>query len=391
MRDGVLDYTRRSVYPGPEDQIDLPDGVEKDAQALDDILDGVQEKTPDSEDLLAAVVLAASPTEVTVRSARDIITISDKKALAVVARALNPKASDSQRLRRGSVVYIHKAGDGWEIINMPALQAALVSMAPQDGAIRAMIGGFDYNRGTFNRATQAWRQPVRKPFVYAAALERGLTPATQISDQPFMLTAEQTGSKAWSPKNDGNRYEPMLTLRQGLMRSKNMVSIRILQAIGPQYAQDYLTRFGFDKARWPAVLPLALGAGGATPLQVVNGYSVFANGGYRVTPFLIDRVTDRSGHADAGPARGRRRRRARHRPAHRLGHGRHPARRRHQRHRARAHQQLKRNDVGGKTGTTNEAVDVWFSASRPRWPPPSGWASTSRARWARTNSAAAWP
>ena len=169
-------------------------------------------------------------------------------------------------------------------------------MAPQDGAIRAMIGGFDYNRGTFNRATQAWRQPGSniKPFVYAAALERGLTPATQISDQPFMLTAEQTGSKAWSPKNDGNRYEPMLTLRQGLMRSKNMVSIRILQAIGPQYAQDYLTRFGFDKARWPVLL--ALGAGGATPLQVVNGYSVFANGGYRVTPFLIDRVTDRSGH-----------------------------------------------------------------------------------------------
>ena len=341
----------------------------EDAQALDDILDGVQEKTPDSEDLLAAVVLAASPTEVTVaRSARDIITISDKKALAVVARALNPKASDSQRLRRGSVVYIHKAGDGWEIINMPALQAALVSMAPQDGAIRAMIGGFDYNRGTFNRATQAWRQPGSniKPFVYAAALERGLTPATQISDQPFMLTAEQTGSKAWSPKNDGNRYEPMLTLRQGLMRSKNMVSIRILQAIGPQYAQDYLTRFGFDKARWPAVLPLALGArrhaaAGRQRLQ-------------RVRQRRLPRhaLPDRPRHrplgpcADAGPARGRRRRRrARHRPAHRLGHGRHPARRRHQRHRARAHQQLKRNDVGGKTGTTNEAVDVWFSGFTP--------------------------
>ncbi|AUT47549.1 penicillin-binding protein 1A [Achromobacter sp. AONIH1] len=370
VRDGVLDYTRRSVYPGPEDQIDLPDGVEKDAQALDDILDGVQEKTPDSEDLLAAVVLAASPTEVTVaRSARDIITISDKKALAVVARALNPKASDSQRLRRGSVVYIHKAGDGWEIINMPALQAALVSMAPQDGAIRAMIGGFDYNRGTFNRATQAWRQPGSniKPFVYAAALERGLTPATQISDQPFMLTAEQTGSKAWSPKNDGNRYEPMLTLRQGLMRSKNMVSIRILQAIGPQYAQDYLTRFGFDKARWPAVLPLALGAGGATPLQVVNGYSVFANGGYRVTPFLIDRVTDRSGHvlmqaqpvvAGDAAARAIDPRTAWVmdgilRDAATSGTG------------ARAHQQLKRNDVGGKTGTTNEAVDVWFSGFTP--------------------------
>ncbi|MGH8819549.1 MAG: penicillin-binding protein 1A, partial [Achromobacter pestifer] len=302
VRDGVLDYTRRAVYPGPEDQIDLPDNVESDAQALDEILDGVQDKTPDSEDLLAAVVLSASPTEVKLaRSAREIITITDKKALAVVARALNPKASDSQRISRGSVVYIHKTGDkdsdSWEIINMPALQAALVSVAPQDGAIRAMIGGFDYNRGTFNRVTQAWRQPGSniKPFVYAAALERGFTPATQISDQPFMLTAAQTGSKDWQPKNDGNKYEPMLTLRQGLYRSKNMVSIRILQAISPQYAQDYLTRFGFDKSRWPAVLPLALGAGGATPLQVVNGYSVFANGGYRVTPYLVDHVTDRSG------------------------------------------------------------------------------------------------
>ncbi|MGV2909756.1 penicillin-binding protein 1A, partial [Achromobacter sp. AGC25] len=374
VRDGVLDYTRRAVYPGPEDQLDLPDGVESDPLALDEILDGVQDKAPDSEDLLAAVVLAASPTEVKLaRSGRDIITISDKKALAVVARALNPKASDSQRIRRGSVVYIHKTGDketdGWEIINMPALQAALVSMAPQDGAIRAMVGGFDYNRGTFNRVTQAWRQPGSniKPFVYAAALERGFTPATQISDQPFMLTAAQTGSKDWQPKNDGNKYEPMLTLRQGLYRSKNMVSIRILQAISPQYAQDYLTRFGFDKSRWPAVLPLALGAGGATPLQVVNGYSVFANGGYRVTPYLVDHVTDRSGKVlmQAQPVRA----------------GDEAARAIDPRTAwvmddilrgvttsgtaARAHQVLKRNDVGGKTGTTNEAVDVWFSGFTP--------------------------
>ncbi len=370
VRSGVLDYTRRAPYPGPEDQIDLPDGVEKDTQALDEIMDGVQDKTPDSEDMFSAVVLSASPTEVVVaRSGRDIITITDKKALSVVARALAPKAAESLRIQRGSVVYIHKYADNWEIINMPALQAALVSMVPQDGAIRAMVGGFDYNRGGFNRVTQAWRQPGSniKPFVYAAALERGLTPATQISDQPFMLTAAQTGSKAWQPKNDGNRYEPMLTLRQGLYKSKNMVSIRILQAISPQYGQEYLTRFGFDKARWPAVLPLALGAGSATPLQVVNAYGVLANGGYRVTPYLVDHVTDRTGKvlmqvqpvvsgdetaraidprtawvmsdilrgvATSGTA-------------------------------ARARQVLKRNDIGGKTGTTNDAVDVWFSGFTP--------------------------
>ncbi|KCB23111.1 penicillin-binding protein 1A [Bordetella hinzii] len=371
VRDGVLEYTRRAPYPGPEDQLDLPPGTEKDPQALDDFLDGVFDKYADSGDLLTAVVLSASPTEIKLaRSSREIITITDKKVLGVVARALNPKASAEQRLQRGSVVYIHKLGDeGWEVINMPAVQAAFVALSPQDGAIRAMVGGFDFYRGNFNRVTQAWRQPGSniKPFIYAASLERGLTPGTQISDQPFELSAAQTGSKAWHPKNYGNQYEPMLTMRQGLYKSKNMVSIRILQAIGPQYAQDYLTRFGFDKARQPAVLPLALGAGSVTPLQLAGAYAVFANGGYRVTPYLIDHVTDSSGKvlmqarpviagdeaaraidprtawvmddmlrgvATSGTA-------------------------------ARARAVLKRNDVAGKTGTTNESVDAWFSGYTP--------------------------
>ncbi|OZI22692.1 penicillin-binding protein 1A [Bordetella genomosp. 7] len=370
VRAGVLDYTRRAPYPGPEDQIDLPDGIEQDRQAFEEILDSVQEDTPDSGDLLAGVVLSASPTEVTVaRSATEIVTISDKKALAVVARALNPKADADRQIRRGSVVYVRRQGDTWEIINMPALQAALVSMSPQDGAIRAMVGGFDFYRGSFNRATQAFRQPgsTIKPFVYAAALERGMTPATQVSDMPFELTVEQTGSRPWTPKNDGNRYEPMQTLREGLYRSKNMVSIRILQAITPEYAQDYLTRFGFQKERWPAVLPLALGAGGATPLQMASAYSIFANGGYRVPPYLIDRVTDRAGKVlmQAQPvAAGDEAARAIDprtawimddmlRDVASIGTG------------ARAKRTLKRSDLGGKTGTTNDAVDVWFSGYTP--------------------------
>jgi len=371
VRQGVLDYTRRAPYPGPEDQIELPDGVENDSAALDEILDGVQESAPDSDDLLSGVVLSASPKEIKVaRSARQIITINEKKALAVVARALGDKAKAEMRLRRGSVVYVHKNGDTWEIINMPALQAALVSLSPSDGGIRAMIGGFDFSRGAFNRVVQAWRQPGSniKPFIYAAALERGMTPATQISDQPFFLSAAQTGSRDWSPKNDGDHYEPMLTLRQGLYKSKNMVSIRILQAITPQYGQDYLTRFGFEKDRWPAVLPMALGAGSATPLQVASAYSVFANGGYRVTPYLIDHVTDRSGkilmQAQPSQAGDESARAIDPRTAWVMddilrgvatqGTG------------ARAHRVLGRNDVGGKTGTTNGAVDVWFSGYTPK-------------------------
>ncbi|RYF50926.1 MAG: penicillin-binding protein, partial [Comamonadaceae bacterium] len=273
-------------------------------------------------------------------------------------------------LKRGSVVYMHKVGpDDWEVINMPTVQAAFVSLAPADGAIRSLVGGFDFYRGNFNRVTQAWRQPGSniKPFIYAASLERGLTPATQISDQPFMLSAAQTGSKAWNPKNYGNQYEAMLTMRQGLYKSKNMVTIRIMQAIGPQYAQDYLARFGFDKSRQPPVLPMALGAGAVTPLQLAGAYSVFANGGYRITPYLIDRVTDSNGKilmqsrpVVAGDAAARA---IDPRTAYIMddmlrgvtisGTA------------ARARATLKRNDLAGKTGTTNESVDAWFSGYTP--------------------------
>ena len=372
VRNGVLDYTRRAAYPGPEGRVELPNGIEKDADAFDDLLDDMRTSHPNSDDLIAGVVLAASPTEVTVALRADnIINITDKKVLAVVARALAPKASDDLRISRGAVVYVRNTGENnWEILNMPALQAALISMAPENGAIKAMVGGFDFSRGKFNRVTQAWRQPGSniKPFLYAAGLERGLTPSTEISDQPFTMTAAQTGSRAWAPKNDNNRYEPYLTLRQALYRSKNMVSIRIMQAITPEYGREYFSRFGFDKNRWPAVLPIALGAGSATPLQVVNAYSVFANGGYRVAPFLIDRVTDRSGKVlmTAQPeVAGDNAVRAIDprtawlmndilRGVARYGTG------------ARSYRTLKRDDVGGKTGTTNDSVDVWFSGYTPK-------------------------
>jgi len=371
VREGVLDYTRRAPYPGPEAQLDMPAGIEKDAEKLDEFLDGVFEKYTDSADLLTGVVLSATPNELRIaRSAVETITITDKKRLSTVARSLGERARADVRLKRGSVVYMHKVGaDDWEVINMPTVQAAFVSLASADGAIRALVGGFDFYRGNFNRVTQAWRQPGSniKPFIYAASLERGLTPATQISDQPFMLTAAQTGSKAWNPKNYGNQYEAMLTMRQGLYKSKNMVTIRIMQAIGPQYAQDYLARFGFDKSRQPPVLPMALGAGAVTPLQLAGAYSVFANGGYRITPYLIDRVTDSNGKilmqsrpVVAGDAAARA---IDPRTAYIMddmlrgvtisGTA------------ARARATLKRNDLAGKTGTTNESVDAWFSGYTP--------------------------
>ena len=371
LREGVLDYTRRAPYPGPEAQTNMPAGIENDPAKLDEFLDSVFEKHPDRTEMLIGVVLSVKPEEVRVaRSANDIITVKDKKALGVIARALNPKAPLDLRIQRGSVVYLHKNPEYWEILNMPTVQSAFVAMTPQDGALRAMVGGFDFYSGNFNRVTQAWRQPGSsfKPFIYAASLEKGLTPGTLISDQPFELSAEQTGSKPWSPKNYGGQYEQALTMREAIAKSKNMVSIRILQAIGPGYAQDYVSRFGFDKQRHPAYLPMALGAGAVTPMQLATAYSVFANGGYRITPFLIDRVTDANGQvimqskpvvAGDSAARAIDARTAYVMDDLLRGVATYGTA-------ARARQVLKRNDVSGKTGTTNDSVDAWFAGYTPQ-------------------------
>lgn len=370
VRDAVLQYTRRARFPGPEARVSLPANIENDPEALGSILADVQREHPDRGDLLSAVVLSASPTQITVvRTPGETITIDNKRALSIVARGLGPNANDKERIDRGSVVYLFDNGEYWEVINMPSVQAAFVSMRPQDGAIRAMVGGFNFTDGNFNRVTQAWRQPgsAFKPFIYAAALEKGLTPETLISDQPFSLSSSQTGSAAWNPKNYGGRYEDMLTLRTALYRSKNMVSIRIMQAIGPKYAQDYITRFGFDAERQPPVLPMALGAGSVTPLQLATAYSVFANGGYRVQPYLIDYITDGSGEvimrADPVVSGNSTARAIDERTAYLMN----------QLLRgvatsgtaSRASSILKRNDIGGKTGTTNDSHDAWFAGYTP--------------------------
>ena len=370
VRDAVLQYTRRARFPGPEGRVSLPAGVENDTEAFSTILADVQRNHPDTDDLLVGVVLTASPNQVTVaRSADEVITIDNQRALNVIARGLTRNASDKERVDRGAIVYLFNNGQYWEIINLPAVQAALVSVRPADGAILAMVGGFSFKTDHFNHVTQAWRQPgsAFKPFIYAASLERGLTPETLISDQPFTLTAAQTGSKPWSPKNYGNNYENMLTMRKGLSRSKNMVSIRIMQAVGPQYVQDYVTRFGFDRERQPPVLPVALGAGTVTPLQLATGYSVFANNGYKVQPYLIDYITDgdnevimRAKPVVAGDSKART---IDERTAYVMndmlrevatsGTG------------SRASASLKRRDIGGKTGTTNNSLDAWFAGYTP--------------------------
>jgi penicillin-binding protein 1A len=361
MRHGVREYDRRHGYRGPEGYADLPDKPSE--EALEDAL----QETTDSDDIYAAVVAEASPKLVRAyRRGGEWVEIKDE-GLKFASRSLGDKASSAQRIRRGAIIRVQRDEKGrWQLTQLPAVEASLVSMDPRDGAIRALVGGFDFARNQYNHVTQALRQPGSsfKPFIYSAALEKGFTAATVINDAPLTFTAAQTGSEPWEPKNFDGKFEGPMRLRTALAKSKNLVSVRILQAITPQYAQDYVARFGFDPKLHPPYLTMALGAGSATPLQMVTAYGVFANGGYRVTPYFIERVEDAKGNvllsaqpkaAGAGAERVIDARNAFimttiMRDVMRIGTG------------ARA-MKLGRSDIAGKTGTTNEFLDAWFCGS----------------------------
>ena len=363
MRYGVQEYDRRHGYRGPEGYVELPEKPTE--EALEDAL----QETADSDEIYAAVVVEVSPRKVRAyRRGGDWIEIKDE-GLKFASRLLGGKASPGQRIRRGAIIRVQKDEKGrWQISQLPVVEASLVSMDPRDGAIRALVGGFDFGRNQYNHVTQALRQPGSsfKPFIYSAALEKGFTVATVINDAPLTFSAAQTGSEPWEPRNFDGKFEGPMRLRTALAKSKNLVSVRILQAITPQYAQDYVARFGFDPKLHPPYLTMALGAGNATSLQMLTAYAVFANGGYRVAPYFIERIEDAKGNvlmaarpaaAGAGAERVIDARNAYimttiMRDVIRVGTG------------ARA-LKLGRDDLAGKTGTTNEFVDAWFCGFVP--------------------------
>src|SRR5688572_8258938 len=292
LRKGVLEYDRRAGYRGPEGYVELP------ANPDDDDLEDALADHPDNDDLLAAVVLGYDGKQVQagLRSG-ERIAISGA-GLQFAVRALDPKAPPQRRIRKGAIIRVQRDGKNWQVVQLPEAEAAFIALDPQDGAIRALVGGFDFSRNKFNHVTQAWRQPGSsfKPFIYSAALEKGFTAATVVSDEPVVLEAEQTGSQRWEPKNYDGKFEGPMRLRTALAKSKNMVSIRVLDAIGPRYAQEYVARFGFDADRHPPYLTMALGAGSVTAWQMARAYAVFANGGYLVQPYFILKIVDDRGN-----------------------------------------------------------------------------------------------
>jgi penicillin-binding protein 1A len=363
VRRGVQEYDRRHGYRGPEGYADLP------LKLTDEVLEEAIQDVSDNDDLIAAVVTEASPKLVKAyRRGGEMVEINEEGA-RFAARMLGDKVNANQRIRRGAIIRVQKDEKGrWHIAQLPAVESALISADPRDGAIRALVGGFDFNRNQYNHVTQALRQPGSsfKPFIYSAALEKGFTAATIINDAPLTFSSTQTGSEPWEPKNYDGKFEGPMRLRTALVKSKNLVSVRILQAISPQYAQDYVTRFGFDPKMHPPYLTMALGAGSVTPMQMTQAYAIFANGGYRVTPYFIERVEDNRGNVllQAKPQRAGddaervidpRNAFIMHsimRDVVRMGTA------------ARA-MKLGRGDLAGKTGTTNDFVDAWFCGFNP--------------------------
>jgi penicillin-binding protein 1A len=361
LRKGIMDFERRQVYRGPEAYVDLPAAPgDVDARVAEVLVEHA-----DHDELRAAVVLEASRSKVVVALQNgEMLTITGD-GLKPVNTGLKPGGDAKTQIRRGAVVRVMQtARGGWTLTQQPEVEGAFIAIDPSTGAVRALVGGFDYNKNKFNRVTQALRQPGSsfKPFIYSAALEQGFTPATVVNDAPLFFDAGATGSQPWEPKNYDGNFDGPMSLRRGLARSKNMISIRVVEKITPAFAQNWVAHFGFDEERHPAFLTIALGAGAVTPMQMAVGYSVFANGGHRIEPVLIQRITDARGRVlNETPLKAPD-------PSHRVIEARNAfvmtqlmqevtrsgtA--------ARAQALLKRNDIYGKTGTTNDSMDAWFA------------------------------
>jgi len=356
VRRNVVAYDRRHGYRGPEARILLPAA----GDARDDAVAAALQKRPAVDAFVPAVVVSASAKRVRAATTNGETIEITGTGLRFAAGALASAAKAGVKLSPGAVIRLNKSQGDWAITQLPEVAAAFVAVDAGTGAYRALVGGFDFGLNKFNHVTQAWRQPGSsiKPFVYSAGLERGFFPGTPILDAPLDLGGEN-GAAGWSPRNDDNSFEGLVTVRHALTRSRNVPTVRMLQAVGVDDTRAHLAQFGFDAARHPRNLTMALGTGAVTPLQMAGAYTVLANGGYRVEPWLIARIQDGDGkvvyeHARKEPVRVLDARNAfitdsMLRDVARVGTA------------AAASRQLGRSDLAGKTGTTSNAIDGWFA------------------------------
>ncbi|MGD9582626.1 MAG: penicillin-binding protein 1A [Lysobacterales bacterium] len=295
----LLQFDQRHGYRGPEARIEPLDpndlgAVQKRLQSVNSV----------------GALLPAIVTEVDAKLATVVLADGQSVALDLAAvawaRPSLPKAyvgakpdQVSKVLRAGDLIRVLRNDKGdWQLAQIPLAQAALVALRPEDGAIQALVGGFNFSLSKFNRATQSNRQPGSsfKPFIYSAAFERGFTPASLVNDAPIALPDPSAEGGVWRPQNDNEDFVGPVRLREALVASRNLVSVRLLDAIGLRYTREYLQRFGFPEAALPQNLSLALGTSSLSPLTLARAYATFANGGYQVTPYLVDRIEDDAGN-----------------------------------------------------------------------------------------------
>lgn len=289
LRDGLLLYDHRHGWHGVEKHFDLP--ADADIASIAAPLAVI----PAQAGLMPAVVTgptAEGGVEVVLADRRELVLPAAASAWTGRRPAALLKRGDMIRVRAGEA---RMKEPEWVIDELPRAQAALVSLDARTGALKALVGGFSYAGNKFNRATQARRQPGSsfKPFVYAAAFDKGFNPASIVLDAPVVFRDRR--GKTWSPQNDGGGFRGPMRLREALVQSRNLVSVRLLDAIGVDYARKYISQFGFDEAELPPNLSMSLGTASLTPLSVARGYAAFANGGFRITPWFIDRIVDRDG------------------------------------------------------------------------------------------------
>jgi penicillin-binding protein 1A len=368
IQNGLINYTSRHPINQPETHYDLSEEKLQDKKILSEYLVKKLRMLPTYGDFIPGVVLDMQPLKVTALLKNGKIINVYKKGLELLKDDLNIENPNLKKVKIGTVLRFVKSRGYWIATQLPEVESSLISLDPQTGAILALVGGFDFYKNKYNHVTQAQRQPgsVFKPFIYSAALEKGINAASLVNDAYLYITAKELGSNEnWEPQNYNEKFSGPIRLRDGLALSKNLVAIRVLKKIGADYAQDYITRFGFDEKKHPPYLSMALGVGQATPLEVASAYGVFANGGYLKKPYFIEKIIDSKGRKvkqstalfneetprvidprnafimtdmlkeviNSGTAKKAKR--------------------------------LKRSDIAGKTGTTNDQYDAWFAGYNP--------------------------
>ena len=368
VQNGIINFISRHELGPNESFINLDEkSFENEEEKRKYLLDKLR-IIPTYSNFIPGVVLNSQPlkVEALLKNGKKISIF--RKGLTLLKKDLKKENIDERIIKPGSVIRFVKNYGVWIATQLPEVEGSLVSMDPQTGAILALVGGFDFHRNKYNHITQAERQPgsIFKPFIYSAALEKGVNAATLVNDGPLSISAKELNTnQAWEPQNYNEKYMGPTRIRKGLALSKNLVAIRVLRYIGAKYAQDYITRFGFDPKKHPPYLSMALGVGEVTALEMVAAYGVFANGGYLKKPFFIEKIIDSQGRKIKNSSEVMNEETPRIidprnafimtdmlKEVINTGTGKKAKR-------------LKRTDIGGKTGTTNDLIDAWFAGFNP--------------------------